>query len=77
MRAPRVTKAEHANAVRLARRKACILARELRAMNTPALTPRENARAIRANVRSYLLTALHFELVRVIESKRENVNAED
>lgn len=67
----RLTTAEHANAVRVARGKACALAQELRAMDTPALTPRENARAIRANVRSYLGTALHFELVRILELKKE------
>lgn len=73
MRTPRVTKAEHANAVRVARRKACALAHELRAMNTANLTPRENAIAIRANVRSYLMTALHMELVNLIERKKENI----
>lgn len=73
MRAPRVTIEEHATAVRNARRKACALAHELRAMNTANLTPKENARAIRANVRSYLMTALHFELVNLIERKKENI----
>lgn len=71
MRTPRVTKKEHATCLIIARRKAARLAHELRAMNTPALTPKENARAIRANVRSYLLTALHMELVNLIESKKE------
>lgn len=72
-----VTVAEHANAVRIARRKAAQLAWELRAMNTPHLTPKENARAIRANVRGYLGTALHFALVKIVESKRETKNAND
>lgn len=73
MRAPRITitKAEHASAIRVARAKACTLARELRALNTPALTPREKARSMRANVRSYLGTALHMELGRILELKRE------
>ena len=73
MRAPRVTKAEHAQCIIVARRRAARLAYELRAMNTPNLTPKENARAIRANVRSYLVTAIHFELVNLIERKKENI----